>query len=91
MNHAEDGIAFADLAFAALIANIAPIVPHLRTVVFLTHGDGIPDVALPAGVAVHAKPATAALDDAASVRLRLRQGRDLRCGHQDRRRRPPAN
>jgi 3-(methylthio)propionyl---CoA ligase len=58
MNHAEDRVVFADLAFAPLLAEVAPRVPSLRQAVLLCGAGEMPSgLALPAGLAVHAHEA----------------------------------
>lgn len=54
MEHAENRVAFADLSFAALLANLAPRLPGLRHIVLLCAAEDLPALALPEGVALHA-------------------------------------
>ncbi|MFO1055383.1 MAG: long-chain-fatty-acid--CoA ligase [Dongiaceae bacterium] len=53
MSHAEDGVLFADHGLAALVGQVAPLVPSLRAVVLLADPEEMPALALPAGVALH--------------------------------------
>ncbi|MGE0255129.1 MAG: long-chain-fatty-acid--CoA ligase [Alphaproteobacteria bacterium] len=48
MNHAEDALLLADASFAPLVADLAPRVPSLRGVVFMTDAAHMPDTGLPA-------------------------------------------
>jgi acyl-CoA synthetase (AMP-forming)/AMP-acid ligase II len=51
VEHAGDGVIFADTTFAALIATVAPQVRQLvRAVVFMAERAHMPDIALPAGM-----------------------------------------
>lgn len=55
IGHAEDGVLFAETDFADLVARIAPkLTELLRHVVFLCDAASLPDVTLPAGIAVSA-------------------------------------
>ena len=53
MSHAEDGIVFADLSFTDVVEKVAAQVPSLRAVVLLTDPAEMPELNLPAGVALH--------------------------------------
>jgi len=48
MNHAEDSLLLADASFAGLVAGLAPRVPSLRGIVFMTDAAHMPDTGLPA-------------------------------------------
>jgi fatty-acyl-CoA synthase len=65
INHAEDVALFADPGFAELVAALAPRVrDSVRAVVITTDEAGMPEVALPAGMALHCYEALmAAADD----------------------------
>ncbi len=53
-DHAEDGILFADPAFAPIVAAVAPkLAKTLRTVVILCAEPDMPDLPLPAGMTLH--------------------------------------
>lgn len=54
MNDAADGLLFADPGFAPLVAALAPRVPTLRAVILLCDAAAMPELPLPAGVALHA-------------------------------------
>ncbi|MBM3558292.1 MAG: long-chain-fatty-acid--CoA ligase [Alphaproteobacteria bacterium] len=48
MNHAEDALLLADASFAELVVGLAPRVPSLRGIVFMTDAAHVPDTDLPA-------------------------------------------
>lgn len=50
MQHADDGIVFADQSFCELVETVAPQVPSLRAVVLLANRADMPDLRLPIGV-----------------------------------------
>lgn len=54
MQDAADALLFADAGFAPLVAEIAPRVPSLRAVVLLCDAASMPDLPVPAGIALHA-------------------------------------
>ena len=54
ITHAGDTVLFADLSFVTLIAEIAPaIAACVRHIVLMTDPAGMPDLPLPAGIALH--------------------------------------
>ena len=54
INHAGDRVLFADTSFVALLAQVAPAIKdHVRAVVLMTDAANMPDLALPAGMALH--------------------------------------
>jgi acyl-CoA synthetase (AMP-forming)/AMP-acid ligase II len=57
MNDAADTLLFADPGFAPLVAALAPRVPSLRAVVMLGDQAAMPNLPLPAGIALHASEA----------------------------------
>ncbi len=50
INDAADVVLFAETSFAALIAAVAPRIPGVRAVVFMTERQHMPDMALPPGM-----------------------------------------
>ncbi|WP_211259569.1 long-chain-fatty-acid--CoA ligase [Belnapia moabensis] len=53
MNDAADEVLFADLSFTGLAEALAPRVPGLRAVVLMCEAAEMPEIALPADVALH--------------------------------------
>lgn len=53
MQHAGDGVVFADLSFVQLVETVAPQIPSLKAVVMLADSAEMPDVRLPRGVAFY--------------------------------------
>ena len=54
INHAGDQVIFADTSFVPLLAQIAPAIQgNVRTVVLMTDAANMPDLALPASMALH--------------------------------------
>ncbi len=53
MQHAEDGIVFADLSFIELVEQVVPLAPSLRAVIVLADASEMPAPRLPAGVSLY--------------------------------------
>ncbi len=52
IGHAEDRVIFSDTTFAPLLARLAPRIPGVRAVVMMSARPHMPEVALPAGMAL---------------------------------------